>query len=97
MQFLAAFIATHTGILSSIQSSCPRSQPSTRIECSSTTISNEIIQSFGDMLSPNHFRRRITRPVSYYALFEGIAASKPTSWLSQQFHLLFHSAYTLGP
>jgi len=28
--------------------------------------------------------------VSYYALFKGMAASKPTSWLSQQSHILFH-------
>ena len=31
--------------------------------------------------SPGHLRRTITRPVSYYALFECVAASKPTSWL----------------
>ena len=35
--------------------------------------------------SPGHLRRTITRPVSYYALFECVAASKPTSWLSVQF------------
>ena len=29
--------------------------------------------------SPGHFRRRTSRPVSYYALFECMAASKPTS------------------
>ena len=45
-------------------------QPS--IERSSTTDSKLSIQSFGDMLSPNHFRRRVTRPVSYYALFKGL-------------------------
>ena len=48
-------------------------------------------------LSPGHFRRTITRPVSYYALFECVAASKPTSWLSAQLHILFHLTYTLGP
>ena len=32
--------------------------------------------------SPGHLRRTITRPVSYYALFKCVAASKPTSWLS---------------
>eukprot|EP00828_Plagiopyla_frontata_P043553 TRINITY_DN682_c0_g3_i2.p1 TRINITY_DN682_c0_g3~~TRINITY_DN682_c0_g3_i2.p1 ORF type:complete len:226 (+),score=-42.54 TRINITY_DN682_c0_g3_i2:228-905(+) len=26
-----------------------------------------------------------------------VAASKPTSWLSMQFHILYHLAYTLGP
>ena len=33
-------------------------------------------------LMPDNYRRRVARPVSYYALFQGMAASKPTSWLS---------------
>ena len=34
--------------------------------------------SFGKLLSPIHFRRRITRTVSYYALFKGLLLlSKP--------------------
>ena len=48
-------------------------------------------------LSPGHLRRTTTRPVSYYALFKCMAASKPTSWLSVQFHILLHLTYTLGP
>ena len=48
-------------------------------------------------LSPGHFRRTITRPVSYYALFKCVAASKPTSWLSVQSNILFHLTCTLGP
>ena len=48
-------------------------------------------------LSPGHFRRTTTRPVSYYALFKCMAASKPTSWLSVQFHILLHLTCTLGP
>ena len=47
--------------------------------------------------SPGHFRRRTSRPVSYYALFEWMAASEPTSWLSSKSHILFHLTYTLGP
>ena len=47
--------------------------------------------------SPGHLRRTITRPVSYYALFKCMAASKPTSWLSVQFHILLHLTCTLGP
>ena len=35
-------------------------------------------------LAPLHSRRITTRPVSCYALFQGMAASKPTSWLSSQ-------------
>ena len=47
------------------------------------------IRGFGGKLySPDHFRRRTTRLVSYYALFKGMAASKPTSQLSEQSHIL---------
>ena len=49
------------------------------------------------VLAPLHLRRTITRPVSYYALFECVAASKPTSWLSLQLHILSHLTHTLGP
>ena len=49
------------------------------------------------VLAPLHFRRWITRPVSYYALFECVAASKPTSWLSVQSNILFHLTRTWGP
>ena len=59
---------------------------------------NVSIRGFGGMLiSPDHFRRRTTRLVSYYALFKGMAASKPTSQLSEQSHILSHSACTSGP
>ena len=47
--------------------------------------------------SPGHFRRRTSRPVSYYALFECMAASEPTSWLSLKSHILFHLTRTWGP
>ena len=39
--------------------------------------------SFGGPLNPDHSRRRHAGLVSYYALFKGMAASKPTSQLSQ--------------
>ena len=45
----------------------------------------------GGLQSPDHFRRRSTRLVSYYALFKGMAASKPTSQLSRQTHILSFS------
>ena len=41
-------------------------------------------------VAPLHYRRTATRPVSYYALVRGMAASKPTSWLSLPLHFLFH-------
>lgn len=47
-------------------------------------------------LAPLNFQRKIAWPVSYYALFKEMAASKPISWLSQQSHILFHLVYELG-
>src|SRR5439155_16556406 len=49
---------------------------------------------FGGRLSPDHSRRDLAGLVSYYALFKGMAASKPTSQLSQQNHIL---RYTQPP
>ena len=48
-------------------------------------------------LSPGHLRRSVSRPVSYYALFECMAASEPTSWLFMKRHILRHLARHLGP
>ena len=42
-------------------------------------------------LSPDHYRRDNAGLVSYYALFKGMAASKPTSQLSQQDHILCYT------
>ncbi len=39
-------------------------------------------------LMPDYYRCSVARPVSCYALFKGMAASKPTSWLSKQLNLL---------
>ena len=50
--------------------------------------------SFGGPLNPDHSRRTHAGLVSYYALFKGMAASKPTSQLSQQGHIL---RYTQRP
>ena len=47
--------------------------------------------------SPGHFRRGTSRPVSCYALFQCMAASEPTSWLSSRSHFLSHLTPTLGP
>ena len=71
-------LATHSGILSSIQSTAPFGTASLRIHCSSTDVLIHPIASVV-CFSPGHFRRRASRLVSYYALFECMAASKPTS------------------
>ena len=60
-------------------------------------LSNDKSTASVSCFSPGHFRRRTSRPVSYYALFECMAASEPTSWLSLKSHILFHLTRTLGP
>ena len=61
-------LATHANILSRILSSSPYDSPSARIRCSSTihNVSKASVSGF----SPVYLRRRVTRLVSYYALFK---------------------------
>ena len=88
-------LATHSGILSSMQSTAPSGTASPRMQCSSTNLS--VPQLRCHVSAPVHFRRRTSRLVSYYALFECMAASEPTSWLSSKSHILFHLTRTWGP
>ena len=90
-------LATHASILTSGRSTGGRPLASPRTESSPTTRARARVRRFGTVLSPVYCRRMSTRPVSCYALFEWVAASKPTSWLSEQTHILCHSARTWGP
>src|SRR5581483_2483683 len=67
---------------------CPRNAPLPR------RTSRYDTPRFGGPLNPDHSRRTPAGLVSYYALFKGMAASKPTSQLSQQRHFL---RYTQRP
>ena len=69
-RILTALFATHTGILPSARSSAPRGAPSPHAECSPTH--GRIVHAATSVprLSPGNFRRRASRPVSYYALFK---------------------------
>ncbi len=89
-------LATHSGILSSVQSTAPYRY---RFVPYAMLLYQLIFSSAASAarFSPGHFRRRTSRPVSYYALFECMAASEPTSWLSSKSHILFHLTRTLGP
>ena len=62
-------LATHSGILSSIQSTAPSGTASSRMQCSSTNLLLDSLVSVA-RFSPGHFRRRTSRLVSYYALFQ---------------------------
>ena len=69
-RILTFLFDTHTGILSSCLSSCPSSQPSPMQERSPTHVSLKThAKASVPYFSPEHFRRRVSRPVSYYALF----------------------------
>ena len=71
-------LATHSGILSSKLSTAPSGTASSCFQCSSTDVFSHPAASVA-CFSPGHFRRRASRLVSYYALFECVAASEPTS------------------
>lgn len=89
-------LVTHANILSCVRSTRFHNPTSLRTHCSPTmylSTSKTSVVCF----SPGYFRRKIPGPVSYYALFKCMAASKPTSWLSMQSHILFHLTYTWGP
>ena len=83
-------LATHTGILSCVQSTTPLGAASAQYTLLLYRASLDAPIASVSRLSPGHLRRTITRPVSYYALFKCVAASEPTSWLSVQFHILLH-------
>ena len=93
--FSPTFARTHSGILT-----CGRSRP--RFPPALHRSHNAPLPltakpsrpSFGGPLNPDHSRRIPARRVSYYALFKGMAASKPTSSLSRQKHIL---RYTQRP
>ena len=90
-------LATHSGILPSRPSTAPcRCRfPETSMLPYQSPEGDSLASASG--FSPGHFRRGTSRPVSYYALFERVAASEPTSWLSSKSHILFHLTCTLGP
>lgn len=69
-------------------------RPSLLRERSPTPLTCVSRPSFGGPLNPDHSRRVSAGLVSYYALFQGMAASKPTSQLSRQKHIL---RYTQRP
>ena len=88
------FARTHSGIFTRVRSSTGFPIPSLQTRRSPTNTllrrTKHSVASVTDF-SPDHFRRKSTRLVSYYALFKGMAASKPTSQLSERIHILSFS------
>ena len=83
-------LATHSGILTRMKSTRASAHASPLIRRSPTPAYQMQAQASVYGLDPLHFRRRTTRPVSYYALFKCMAASEPTSWLFVRSHILSH-------
>ena len=71
-------LATHSGILSSYPSTAPYRYSFVGIKNAPLPLLTESTASVL-CFSPGHFRRRNSRLVSCYALFECMAASEPTS------------------
>ena len=67
---IPAFSLLSSPLLLSVQLRSVKNAPLPTFSCSSASVS---------CFSPGHFRRRTSRLVSYYALFECMAASEPTS------------------
>ena len=81
-KILTSFIVTHAGIRTSVGSTCPSGHASQRTERSPTNRAQRDSAASVDCLSPDHFRRTVTRPVSYYALFKGwLLLSQPPGCL----------------
>src|SRR5690242_18374956 len=93
-EFSPPFARTHSGILTSGRSTrrLPRRLHSS--QNAPLPLFRRTRPSFGGPLNPDHSRRIHAGRVSYYALFKGMAASKPTSSLSRHGHIL---RYTQRP
>ena len=81
-------------ILSSAPSGAPRGHPFSGLRNAPLPISARAVDPAASVrrLAPLHCLRGDARPVSCYALFQGMAASEPTSWLSAHPHIISHSA-----
>ena len=94
-RFSLGFARTHSGILTSPHSTTTVAPVASMFgERSPTPHTCVCRPSFGGPLNPDHSRRDHAGRVSYYALFKGMAASKPTSSLSRHDHIL---RYTQRP
>ena len=82
--------ATHSGILTRVQSTRASAHATPQYTTLPYPCTYVQAQASVIYLAPLYFLRKITRPVSYYALFKCMAASKPTSWLFSRFHILSH-------
>ena len=88
--------ATHADILTSLNSTSPHDEASMLRQRSPTVRLLGPIASVVD-LSPVTFSAQNHSTSELLRTLLMVAASKPTSWLSGQFYILYHLAYTSGP
>ena len=93
--FPSLIVVTHAYICLSARSTPPRGEASAHAECSPTDMSPYPTASAA-AFTPAHHPRPPARLVSCYALFERMAASKPTSQLSVQADLVIATQAALG-
>lgn len=91
---LTRLVATYACILSSAASSAPRGNAFAGLRNAPLPVAPQRRESAVSVLrlAPLHCLRPRARPVSCYALFQGMAASEPTSRLSARGDLISHSA-----
>ena len=92
---LTRLFVTYACILTSVASSAPRGHAFAGLRNAPLPVHTLSMESRASVprLAPLHCLRGGARPVSCYALFQGMAASEPTSWLSAHPHLISHSAW----
>ena len=94
-RILTALFATHTGILSSIRSTCPSGHASSLMERSPTHAF--ACRSFGSVLEPRVSSAQGLSASELLRTLLMVAASEPTSWLFSKFHILRHLVRHWGP
>ena len=91
--FLARLFATHADILTSIRSSTPHEAPSPPNGTLPYRSSEEEPTVSAPGLSPGTFSARGRSTSELLRTLSMMAASKPTSWLSERPHILSHLAW----
>ena len=94
-RILTALFATHTGILSSIQSTCPSGHASSLMERSPTHAF--ACRSFGSVLEPRVSSAQSLSASELLRTLLMVAASEPTSWLFLKSYILPHLVRHSGP
>ena len=95
--FAPHFSVTHSGIRTRARSTAACAPASAQARRSPTMRGCPRILSFGTILCPAGLSAHRHSTSELLRTLSRVAASKPTSWLSGQRHILYHSAWISGP